>query len=264
MTESKGKILTVNLIQTDIVWEDVEANLQNIEFLIDRHPQKSDLYILPETFSTGFTMQTEKFAVPESGGAVQWMIEHARIMDAMFMGSVIIEEDGKYFNRLYCISKEGIEGFYDKRHLFRMGREHDFYTPGEERKVITFRGFRILPLICYDIRFPVFSRNRNDYDILLYVANWPAPRQHVWTVLLQARAIENQAYVLGVNRVGLDGEGVDHLGETSVINLIGKKTAGLANKPGLLYYEIPLNEIVNFRRKFPAWKDADDFRIYTE
>jgi len=261
MTGPETKTLSISLIQSETVWEDITANLDNIEHLLRKHSTFSDLYILPETFSTGFTMQPEKFSEKESERAVQWMKEQAQKLNAMFIGGVICREGKMYFNRLYWITSSGTEGHYDKRHLFRMGREQEHYKAGSERKIISYRGFRILPLICYDLRFPVFSRNRNDYDILLYIANWPASRQHVWNILLQARAIENQSYVLGVNRTGIDGEGMKHSGETSIIDPLGQKRAGLKDKPGILHYEIHLNEITDFRRKFPVLKDADNFAI---
>jgi predicted amidohydrolase len=189
------------------------------------------------------------------------MKEKARMLNAVLMGSTIIKEGKHVYNRLLWVSPEGIQGRYDKRHLFRIGGEHENYTPGKSRVTFTLKGFRILPLICYDLRFPVFSRNRNDYDILVYVANWPAPRQHVWNTLLQARAIENQCVVLGVSRVGKDGDGTDHIGGTAVINPYGHIKATLGNTPGVLHYDIILSEVREFRKKFPVWKDADEFTM---
>lgn len=261
MTATPDKTLAFNLIQPDIIWEDIDANIRNIEIMLDSHPKKADIYILPETFATGFTMQSDQFAEDTSGQVLNWLIGKARELDAVFMGGVIFSNGQNYFNRVYWVTPSGQIDHYDKRHLFRMGREQEHYTAGRERKIISYRDFRILPLICYDIRFPVFSRNRNDYDILIYVANWPASRQYVWDTLLRARAIENQCYVLGINRTGVDGEGVIHAGGTSVINPYGHKNAGLEDQPGILFYEISLAEINDFRTRFPVWKDADDFRI---
>ncbi|MBN1132630.1 MAG: amidohydrolase [Bacteroidales bacterium] len=261
MTLEGRNILSVSLIQTDIVWENIEANLCHIENLIEAHRKPSHIYILPETFSTGFTMRTEPFSENECGQSVQWMKKQAAKLGAMMIGGIIYGSDGRFFNRLYWITPSGIEGHYDKRHLFRMGREQEHYSPGKERKIISYRGFNILPQICYDIRFPVFSRNRNDYDVIIYIANWPSARQPVWNLLLKARAVENQCYVLGVNRTGRDGEGIDHEGGTSVINPMGEKLAGLGNQPGILYHEIDLKEIWHFRNKFPVLIDADNFMI---
>jgi len=261
MTANPDKTLTFNLIQPDIIWEDIDANIRNIESMIDSHEKKADIYILPETFATGFTMHSDKFAEDESGPVLEWMAGKSRELDAVMMGGVIFRKNDRYYNRVYWVGPSGQIDHYDKRHLFRMGREQEHYAPGRERKIIGYRDFHFMPLICYDIRFPVFSRNKNDYDILIYVANWPASRQYVWDTLLKARAIENQCYVLGVNRTGTDGEGVAHSGGTCVIDPYGHKNAGLEDQPGILYYEISLAEINDFRMRFPAWKDADEFRI---
>lgn len=254
--------IAICLVQPDPVWEDIGANLEMLEGMLSGVPEKTDLIVLPETFSTGFTMRAGRFAEDEaSGRALRWMQEMSRNKKAVLTGSLITRVNDRIYNRLYWVSPEGVTGHYDKRHLFRMGREDRHFSPGEFRKVFSFGKFRLMPQICYDIRFPVFSRNRGDYDILFYVANWPAPRHGVWETLLRARAIENQAYVLGVNRVGTDGGGIEHLGGTSVIDHTGNTVRMIDKQPGLLNCTIDLGEISDFRKRFPAWRDADEFTL---
>ncbi|MEN8156585.1 MAG: amidohydrolase [Bacteroidota bacterium] len=254
-------LLNVGLIQPDLLWEDPEGNLVQLEKMVGGLPGETDLIILPETFSTGFTMRADRFAEEEGGMAHAWMLKVARERKAYVTGSLIVREQERVFNRLYWVSPEGVEGYYDKRHLFRMGREHTHFHPGDARKVFTLGSFRFMPQICYDLRFPVFARNRNDYDVILYVANWPAPRHHVWETLLRARAIENLACVIGVSRVGVDGEGVDHLGGSCVVDPMGRTEGTLDHRSGILNYTIDLKKIREFREKFPAWKDADMFSL---
>jgi omega-amidase len=253
--------LFVCLVQPEIIWEDIPGNLAELDHLIRSAPEGTDLIILPETFSTGFTMRADRFAEERAGRAVSWMQKTAREQNATVTGSLIIRENGRVYNRLYWVSPGGIEGHYDKRHLFRMGREDKHFESGGQRELFALGTFRFMPQICYDLRFPVFARNRDDYDVLFYVANWPAPRHPVWETLLRARAIENQAYVIGVNRAGVDGEGVDHLGGTCVIDPAGRVEAILDHRPGILHCTIELKKIREFREKFPVWKDVDRFTI---
>ena len=253
--------IPVSLIQPFLVWEDIDANLENLERMMARVPEETSLVILPETFSTGFTMRARQFAEEVNGKAVTWMKEKAGERNLTMAGSLITRVGEKIFNRLFWVDPEGIGGMYDKRHLFRMGREDEHFIPGDKRSLFTLEGFRFLPQICYDLRFPVFCRNRNDYDVLFYVANWPAPRQPVWETLLRARAIENQAYVLGVNRVGPDGEGVDHLGGSCVWDPKGNAVEILGNQEGILNTSLDLKYLRDFRKKFPVWRDADRFLI---
>ena len=255
------KRIWVTLVQPDLIWENPMSNLQTISGMLDENPHPSDLIILPETFSTGFTMRAGQFAEERNGPAASWMQGQAKKRKAYVTGSLIVRDQDRIYNRLYWVSPEGIEGQYDKRHLFRMGRENEFFTPGVSRVVFRLGEFRFLPQICYDIRFPVFARNRNDYDILFYVANWPVHRHRAWEILLRARAVENQAYVLGVTRVGKDGEGVDHLGGTCAIDPRGRVKGTLDERPGILNVSIDLERIREYREKFPVWKDADRFTI---
>jgi len=256
-----GERLSVSLLQPDLVWEDINANLAQLDRMITRVPEETGLVLLPETFSTGFTMRAEKFAEGADGNAVKWMERVASERSCAVAGSLIISDREAIYNRLFWVTPRGIEGTYDKRHLFRMGREDDHFIQGMNRPVFTLEDFRFLPQICYDLRFPVFSRNRDDYDVLFYVANWPAPRQVVWESLIKARAIENQAYVLGINRVGRDGEGVDHVGGTCAFDPVGEPYQILDDREGMLHVTLDLQKLKNYRKKFPAWMDGDRFKI---
>ena len=252
--------LRICQVQPDIVWEDIDANLGILEGMLEKAEKDVDLVILPETFSTGFTMQSEKVAEGEDGKAVQWMKRMALEKQCYVTGSLIYRaQDSLIYNRLLWVGPKGIDAFYDKRHLFRPGGEKENFSQGSERKLFILGQFRILPQICYDLRFPVFSRNRDDYDVLLYVANWPASRQAVWETLTRARAMENQSYLIGTNRVGCDGTGTVSIGGTCLIDPVGNEVHRLDNKPGIVSSVIDLEKLRNFREKFPAWKDADRF-----
>jgi len=252
--------LKVCLVQADLAWENIEANLLMLEGMLEQLEKDVDLVVLPETFSTGFTMQAEKLAEGEQGKAAGWMKRMAKEKNCYLTGSLIFKEkNGSIYNRLLWVSPKGLEDYYDKRHRFRPGGEKENFSQGKERKVFKLGAYRILPQICYDLRFPVFSRNRGDYDVLLYVANWPAIRQPVWETLTRARAMENQSYLLGANRVGTDGTGIPSNGGSCVINPIGGEMLVMDEKPGMGYAVLDLEKLREFREKFPAWKDADDF-----
>ena len=252
--------LKVCLVQPDMAWEDIDANLEILDGMLGQVESGTDLVVLPETFSTGFTMQAEKFAEDGNGKAVHWMKSLARNRNCHVTGSMIYREGkGPVYNRLFWISPEGVEGFYDKRHLFRPGGEKANFEAGQERKLFSLGSFRILPQICYDLRFPVFSRNRDDYDVMIYVANWPTSRHQVWEILTRARAMENQSYLLGCNRVGSDGTGVASAGGSCVIDPMGNEIRRMDSTPGIMTCELDLEKLRDFREKFPAWKDADSF-----
>jgi predicted amidohydrolase len=252
--------LKICLVQPDMAWEDIDASLELLDGMLEQLEGDTDLVVLPETFSTGFTMQAEKYAEDGNGKAVQWMKSFAGRNNCYITGSMIFREGkGPVYNRLFWISPEGVEDYYDKRHLFRPGGEKENFEAGQERKLFSLGSFRILPQICYDLRFPVFSRNRDDYDVMIYVANWPTSRQQVWEVLTRARAMENQSYLLGCNRVGSDGNGVASAGGSCVIDPMGNEIHRMDGSPGILTCELDLEKLRDFREKFPAWKDADSF-----
>lgn len=254
--------LSVSCIQTNLEWENVDQNLNQLSSKLELLPSTSDLVILPEMFTTGFSMNPEKWAEKMNGKSVRWMKEQSARIKKIIVGSLIIQEHNEFFNRLMVMFPNGECYTYDKRHLFRMGKEHEHYSRGEKKLIFKHKDWRICPLVCYDLRFPVWSRNKNDYDLLIYIANWPNSRREVWKSLLMARAIENQAYVIGVNRVGNDGEGLNYAGDTLVISPKGQ-ILGSANEyqNEIIHVEISLDELNEFRKKFPIMLDADDFKI---
>ena len=257
--------LTVSLIQTHLNWEDKKANLAMLEAKIMGIQERTELVVLPEMFSTGFSMQPAKLSESMDGATVGWMKKIAGAKKVILTGSLIIAEQGHYYNRLVWVLPNGTLGYYDKRHRFAFAGEDKEYTPGNKRMIASVKGWKINLQVCYDLRFPVWGRQQTgehpEYDILLYVANWPAGRNHAWKTLLTARAIENQCYVIGVNRVGMDGNGIEHSGDSMVIDALG---ATLYHKAGeedihtIILQKEPLQEI---RERFPFWKDADDFKI---
>jgi omega-amidase len=248
------------IIQSSLIWEDCKSNLNYFSEQINALKSKVDLVVLPETFSTGFTMNVESFA-DEKGETLKWMIHQARENHVFLAGSIIVKENKNYYNRLYWVTPEGNVEYYNKRHLFRMGREQEFFTPGDDRVIVNIGKVRILLQICYDLRFPVFARNRGDYDVILYVANWPTARQLAWETLLPARAVENISYVIAANRSGIDGEGDGTCGVSMFIDPKGKIKARLTDQPGLLVSSVNLEVLDSLRKNFPAQDDADDFTI---
>jgi omega-amidase len=255
--------LRVTLIQSVLAWHEPDANRAAFDELLRPLHGQTDLVVLPETFTTGFTMEVAAVAEPMNGATVPWLQRWARELDAAVVGSVITEDDGRYFNRLLWVEPDGALRHYDKRHLFRMGGEHLHFTAGRSAWSVPWRGMRVCPLVCYDLRFPVFSRRRTelDYDLLIYVANWPAVRAEVWHHLLRARAIENQAYVVGVNRVGSDGKGVAHAGDSAVIDFQGRTLAAAQERRAVLSVELDPQALAAFRERFPAHLDADRFTL---
>lgn len=253
--------LKVALVQTHLEWENSAQNLKKFENLLSTI-ETVDLVVLPEMFNTGFSMNVEQLAQTESGEAVNWMKKTALANNFALAGSLMIQEDADYFNRFVMVYPcTGIET-YDKRHLFRMGNEDKIFTPGKTHPVFKYEGWGIRPQVCYDLRFPVWSRNKNNYDLLIYVANWPAPRREVWKTLLKARAIENQCYVIGVNRIGSDGMNLQYKGDSMVIDYKGNVIADLPeDADGIVYATLSLPELHKFRDKFPVYLDADDFEV---
>ncbi len=252
--------MNITTIQTDIIWQNKEMNLENYQDKIDGI-DSTDLIILPEMFTTGFTMNPIPFAESMDGITVQWMKENALKKNSALCGSIIIEEGGKYFNRFIWINPDGSIQFYDKRHLFSFAGENENYTPGDSKLVIDYKGYKICALICYDLRFPVWSRNVENYDVLIYVANWPSKRRLAWRSLLVARAIENQCYVIGVNRVGIDGNNIVYNGDTSIINALGETLYINSQSEDVFTTSISISDLSKIRNLFPFLKDKDNFNF---
>jgi len=266
--------LKITIIQSALHWENKEMNLSMFSQKINDITENTDLIVLPEMFTTGFSMNPKKFAERMDGPTVKWIIEKAKEKDCAVTGSFICEEDGKHFNRLIWANADGTYSTYDKRHLFRMANEDGCYSSGQKKIIVELKGWKICPLVCYDLRFPVWCRNklvknnieninsRYEYDLLIFVANWPEVRSYPWKTLLHARAIENQSYVVGLNRVGNDGNGIYHSGDSSVINAKGgiiSKTR--AQEETTETITLDYSELTGFRKLFPAILDADDFSI---
>jgi len=253
--------LKISLVQSNLIWEDKKQNLANFRRQILLENTGADIILLPEMFSTGFSMNPAPLAESMSGSTIQWMTELARDINSLVCGSLIIETNSVFVNRFVAVSSEGVHAYYDKRHLFRMGNEESFYKMGDERIVFNWKGWRILPQICYDIRFPVWIRNQGDYDLALFVANWPEPRRDVWRTLLVARALENQAYVAGVNRIGRDNNGVNHSGDSMILDPKGVILSDSGSQETVLSTTLSYDELERFRAKFPAHLDRDTFSI---
>ncbi|MCU5771529.1 amidohydrolase [Erwiniaceae bacterium BAC15a-03b] len=252
--------LKLTVLQQPLVWMDNEANLRHFDALL-AEIRGSDVIVLPEMFTTGFAMEAAQSSLPQAQ-VIEWLHAHAKATNALVGGSAAIQTDKGAVNRFLLVEPGGKLHSYDKRHLFRMGDEHHHYLAGERREIIEWRGWRILPQICYDLRFPVFSRNQNDYDLALYVANWPAARALHWQSLLLARAIENQAYVAGCNRVGSDGNQHQYSGDSRIISPQGEiLAAGEPHQPARLDAELSLELLREYRERFPAWRDADTFSL---
>jgi predicted amidohydrolase len=256
-------MLKVALLQSNLYWENITANLAMFEEKISQISTAVDLIILPEMFSTGFTMNAPSLAEPMNLTTCKWLVQQARKMQAVMVGSCIIKEKDKFYNRLLWVEPNGNIDFYDKKHLFRMAGEHQVYTAGNKKIIKKIKEWNICPLICYDLRFPVWSRNVHlAYDLLLYIANWPNPRLNAWDILLQARAVENLSFCIGVNRVGTDGKGKQYNGNSAVYDFKGqcllKISDGREATEIISLDKTPLDE---FRAKFPIHLDADEFSL---
>lgn len=259
--------LKISIVQTRLFWEDCDRNLDLLTDRIDHIHGTTDIIVLPEMFTTGFSMNTGKLAEEMNGKAMQWMHEMAVRRNAVITGSLMMRENDRYFNRLIWMLPDGSCEYYSKRHLFRMGDEHNHYTGGTRRLIVHYKGWKFCPLVCYDLRFPVWSRNRlvngeADFDCLIYVANWPEKRSHAWKSLLVARAIENQAYVVAVNRVGTDGNHVNYSGDSAVIDFKGERlsrTERFGDKSETV--EISPDDLKRYRESFPVLLDSDTFEL---
>ncbi len=262
--------LRVTLVQPDLQWEDPTANCRHLDALLgDMSGSDTDLIVLPEMFATGFTMNSREMAEPmERSQSVAWLRDQAVNRQCVVTGSVAVLDNGEYFNRLIWATPDGSLTHYDKRHLFRMAGEHERYGMGSQRAIVELKGFRLLLSVCYDLRFPVWLRQQPDdeehfeYDALLCVANWPAPRRQPWRTLLQARAIENLCYVIGVNRVGEDAKKLSYAGDSMLIDFKGEALIDEPrDTPFVRTGVLDLEALTEFREKFPAWMDADRFRV---
>jgi omega-amidase len=253
--------LKVTIIQTSLHWEDKEKNLKMFSRKFDKIKGETDLIILPEMFTTGFTMNAKALAENMNGKTVEFMKQYSKKLNACICGSIIIKSGERYFNRLILSSPDGKVQYYDKRHLFSMGKEDAVYSKGKKHLIANIRGWRVAFFICYDLRFPVWIRNRDNYDAAVFSANWPKERNYYWKNLLLARAIENQCFSLGVNGIGKDGNGYELSGDSAVIDPLGKYVIDAKGKSGVYSTELDINLLENFRKKFPAYRDADRYKI---
>lgn len=253
--------MRITIIQSDIIWANPEENRQRMAQKLDEHPE-ADLYVFPEMFSTGFCTQPAQIAEQyDKPGTLEWMQTQARQRQCALAGSVATEHNGRFYNRFYFVFPDGSYQSYDKKHLFTYGGEHQTFTPGNERIIVEYKGVRMLLQICYDLRFPVWARNRKDYDMILYVASWPQPRIEAWSALLRARAIENQCYVAGVNRVGNDPS-CQYSGGSALIDPYGKTMASCLDfQEDTVSARIDMEVLNAFREKFPVLNDADPFTM---
>jgi len=257
-------MLYITIIQTDLIWENPEENRKQFENKFSKVDSKTELIVLPEMFTTGFTMSAEKFAESMEGKTVFWLKKWAKVLNVVICGSLVIKEKNSFYNRFIWVEPSGNIQYYDKRHLFRMAKENDIYNAGNEQKVFELNGWKILPQVCYDLRFPVWSRNtkENYYDVIIYVANWPSVRVDAWFSLLKARAIENLSFCVGVNRIGLDGNNILYNGKSVVFDYKGvilSKTK--ENEDSVEIIGLSKKDLESFGKKFPAHLDADSFTI---
>jgi len=253
------KNLKITIIQPDIIWEDPQANLEKYSKWLE-DIEGTDVIIFPEMFTTGFSMHPEKLKESMDGISVKWMQHVAAEKAAAISGSLIIIDGGKIFNRALWVFPNGEISIYDKRHLYSMGQEHLHYTAGTKKEIVNYKGWKLCPQICYDLRFPVFARNIEDYDVVFYMANWPSPRHHVWKNLLVSRAIENQAYCFGINRVGTDGMGLSYNGDSVFVSPKGIAEF-MGENESIQTFSLSYNELHLFRKKFPLLNDRDQFLL---
>jgi omega-amidase len=265
-TKAMDQSLSITIIQTTLSWEDKEANLRMLAGKIRGIEERTEVVVLPEMFSTAFSMKPEVLSETMDGETIAWMKKIAAEKKIVLTGSVIIRENNQYFNRLVWMLPNGNFGIYDKRHRFAFAGEDQHYTAGTKRLVASVKGWRINLMVCYDLRFPVWSRQVHaagepEYDVLIYVANWPERRSTAWKTLLRARAIENQCFVVGVNRVGKDGNDINHSGDSMIIDPLGEILYHQENKEDVFTITLEKETLQSVREKFPFWKDADQFRI---
>ena len=256
--------LKLTLMQTELHWHEPESNRQMFGELATGVADTTDLIVLPEMFTTGFTMAATDVAETMDGESVRWMAALARDLNITLTGSLVIREQGRHFNRLIWMPPDGQATCYDKRHLFRMANEQNHYAAGQARRIVELAGWRICPLVCYDLRFPVWSRGVDEFDLLLYVANWPAARRSAWRTLLPARAVENLCYSAGVNRIGTDDKGIAYDGDSGAWDYLGNPLGQAGDEAIALNIELDAAALARYRSKFPAHLDADSFELSAE
>jgi predicted amidohydrolase len=255
--------LHVTLIQAHLAWENPVQNRAAFTQKINSIPTKTDVIILPEMFTTGFTMNVAEIAETMSGDTLRWLEEISKEKDCAIAGSYVVEEDGNFYNRFVFMLPNGTYYIYDKHQLFTLAKEHDVFTAGQKEVIIEYKGWKIKPLICYDLRFPVWARNTSGYDVLLYVASWPKPRINAWDALLKARAIENMCYCIGVNRVGLDGKGYEYNGHSGIYDVLGNSILeeNAIEREAILYATLDISHVKKIRNKLPFLDDKDNFKL---
>lgn len=253
--------MKIALIQTSLSWENPTENRSHLAQKITGFMEDVDLIVLPEMFSSGFTMNPKAVAETMHGETVSWIQHLAKAKNCAITGSLVIEENGNYYNRLVFVYPTGEVKTYDKRHLFTLAGEHQFYTAGTEKLVVEWKGFKICPLVCYDLRFPVFSRNVEDYDVLLYVANWPKLRINAWDILLKARAVENMCYTVGVNRIGSDSNNHEYVGHSQAVDFLGNYMLEPQKSDAVFIVELDKEKLLETRKKLAFLNDRDEFKI---
>ncbi len=253
--------MKIALIQSSLVWENPIANRNYLEEKINAISEKVDLIVLPEMFTTAFTMNPTEVVETMQGDTIVWLQSLAKVRNCAFTGSLIIKENGNFYNRLVFVFPSGEIQIYNKRHLFTLAGEDKVYTAGQEKLIIEYKGWKICPLICYDLRFPVFSRNIEDYDVLLYVANWPKPRINAWDILLKARAVENMCYTIGVNRIGFDNNNLEYNGHSQAIDYLGNYILEPQEKEGCFIVELNKEKLLETRKNFGFLNDKDSFEL---
>ena len=253
--------MKIALFQTNLVWESPTSNRTFIEEYFMSEDEKFDIFILPEMFTTGFTMKPEDVFETIDGETISWMKSLALKKDCAICGSLVIQENNRYYNRFIFVHPNGKIDFYNKRHLFSLAGEHEKYRKGTSKIIIEYKGWKICPQVCYDLRFPAYSRNQENYDLLLYVANWPKPRTNAWDILLKARAVENMCYTIGVNRIGFDENNHEYIGHSQVIDELGNQILDAEENLGVFIIELDKNKMLQTRNKLNFLSDKDDFEI---
>jgi omega-amidase len=253
--------MKIALIQTSLIWENPVENRSHLAQKITGFMEDVDLIVLPEMFSSGFTMNPKAVAETMEGETVSWLQHLAKAKNCAITGSLVIEENGNYYNRLVFVFPDGEIRTYDKRHLFTLAGEHQIYTAGIDKLIVEYKGFRICPLVCYDLRFPVFSRNTEDYDVLIYVANWPKVRVNAWDILLKARAVENMCYTIGVNRIGMDANNHEYVGHSQAVDFMGNYVLEPQEADAVFIIELDKGKLLEAKTKLSFLNDRDSFEI---